>query len=75
MGEELLRVDPAHHVLGLRLNFYVATLLCLAGLAWFRRIQRAPSRARKPVEASPPGPAPRGRPSAAAAGEVSRAGP
>ena len=40
IGEELLRVDPAHHILGLRLNFYVATILCLAGLAWFARIQR-----------------------------------
>jgi prolipoprotein diacylglyceryl transferase len=40
IGEELLRVDPAHHILGLRLNFYVATVLCLAGLAWFVRIQR-----------------------------------
>jgi prolipoprotein diacylglyceryl transferase len=33
--EESLRVDPAHHIFGLRLNFYVATLLCLAGLVWF----------------------------------------
>jgi prolipoprotein diacylglyceryl transferase len=40
--EELLRVDPAHHVLGLRLNFFVACLLCLAGLIWFVRIQRHP---------------------------------
>jgi prolipoprotein diacylglyceryl transferase len=39
IGEELLRVDPAHHILGLRLNFYVATILCLAGLAWFVRIR------------------------------------
>jgi prolipoprotein diacylglyceryl transferase len=39
IGEELLRVDPAHHVLGLRLNFYVATILCLSGLAWFARSQ------------------------------------
>jgi prolipoprotein diacylglyceryl transferase len=39
IGEELLRVDPAHHIFGLRLNFYVATILCLAGLAWFARIQ------------------------------------
>ena len=38
--EELLRVDPSHHILGLRLNFYVASLLTLAGLAWFVRIQR-----------------------------------
>ncbi len=46
--EESLRVDPAHHVLGLRLNFYVATALCLAGLLWFARSQgwrpRRPSR-------------------------------
>jgi prolipoprotein diacylglyceryl transferase len=39
IGEELLRVDPAHHIAGLRLNFYVATLLCLAGLIWLARIQ------------------------------------
>ncbi|HEX3609383.1 MAG TPA: prolipoprotein diacylglyceryl transferase [Solirubrobacterales bacterium] len=37
--EESLRVDPAHHILGLRLNFYVATLLCVAGLVWFARSQ------------------------------------
>ncbi len=37
--EELLRVDPAHHIFGLRLNFYVATLLCIAGLLWFAKIQ------------------------------------
>lgn len=40
IGEELLRIDPAHHILGLRLNLYVATLLCLAGIVWFIRIQR-----------------------------------
>jgi prolipoprotein diacylglyceryl transferase len=43
IGEELLRVDPAHHIFGLRLNFYVATIICLAGLAWFVRTQRGPS--------------------------------
>ena len=40
IGEELLRVDPAHHIFGLRLNFYVAALLCLAGMVWFVRTQR-----------------------------------
>ena len=40
IGEELLRVDPAHHILGLRLNLYVASILCLVGLAWFVRTQR-----------------------------------
>jgi hypothetical protein len=39
--EELLRVDPAHHILGLRLNSYVATLLLAAGVIWFARIERA----------------------------------
>ncbi|HSR93786.1 MAG TPA: prolipoprotein diacylglyceryl transferase [Solirubrobacterales bacterium] len=37
--EETLRVDPAHYVFGLRLNFYVAALLCIAGLLWFARSQ------------------------------------
>jgi prolipoprotein diacylglyceryl transferase len=40
--EELLRTDPAHHVLGLRLNFFVASVLCLAGLIWFSRTARRP---------------------------------
>jgi prolipoprotein diacylglyceryl transferase len=40
--EELLRVDPAHHILGERLNFWVALLLSIAGLAWFARTQRSP---------------------------------
>jgi prolipoprotein diacylglyceryl transferase len=45
--EELLRVDPAHHILGMRLNFWVASLLTVLGLAWFARTQRpahAPAR-------------------------------
>jgi len=33
--EESLRIDPAHHILGLRLNFFVASLLTLAGALWF----------------------------------------
>jgi prolipoprotein diacylglyceryl transferase len=38
--EELLRVDPAHHILGLRLNFFLACVLTPAGAAWFVRTQR-----------------------------------
>jgi prolipoprotein diacylglyceryl transferase len=38
--EELLRVDPAHHLFGLRLNLYIAASLTIAGLAWFARSQR-----------------------------------
>jgi prolipoprotein diacylglyceryl transferase len=48
VGEELLRVDPAHRYLGLRLNLYVASILCLVGLAWFRRIQRGAPKALAP---------------------------
>lgn len=44
--EETLRVDPAHHLLGLRLNYYVAALLCAGGLAWYARIQGLGWRAR-----------------------------
>ncbi len=37
--EELLRVDPAHHILGLRLNLYVASVLFLAAVLAFTRLQ------------------------------------
>jgi prolipoprotein diacylglyceryl transferase len=47
IGEELLRVDPAHHILGLRLNFFVAALLFAAGVVWFIATQR--SRAAAPA--------------------------
>jgi prolipoprotein diacylglyceryl transferase len=39
IGEELLRVDPAHHIFGLRLNFYVAVLLTIGGAIAFIVIQ------------------------------------
>jgi prolipoprotein diacylglyceryl transferase len=42
--EELLRVDPAHHVLGLRLNLFVAIALTIGGLVWFWLVQRRPRR-------------------------------
>ena len=45
--EETLRIDPSHHVLGLRLNFFVALALCIAGTLWFLRIQRGPAAARR----------------------------
>jgi prolipoprotein diacylglyceryl transferase len=38
--EESLRVDPAHYIFGLRLNFYVACALTIAGAVWFVAIQR-----------------------------------
>jgi prolipoprotein diacylglyceryl transferase len=45
--EERLRIDPAHHILGLRLNFFVAGAVCLAGLLWFAWSQRSQRSARR----------------------------
>jgi prolipoprotein diacylglyceryl transferase len=48
--EESLRVDPAHYILGQRLNFFVACALTLAGALWFIASQRRgeqPSRSGK----------------------------
>jgi prolipoprotein diacylglyceryl transferase len=38
--EEVLRVDPAHHFLGLRLNLFVAVVGTAGGLLWFAVSQR-----------------------------------
>jgi len=38
--EETLRIDSSEHFLGLRLNFYVAGALTIAGIAWFVHSQR-----------------------------------
>ena len=48
--EELLRVDPAHHIFGLRLNFFLAILLTGVGAIWFAHSQRG-SRADRRVGA------------------------
>jgi prolipoprotein diacylglyceryl transferase len=47
--EETLRIDPAHHFLGERLNFWVACALTLGGALWFLASQRPRGR-----EISPP---------------------
>lgn len=39
--EELLRVDPSHYILGLRLNFFVACSVTIAGALWFTWTQGA----------------------------------
>jgi prolipoprotein diacylglyceryl transferase len=39
MFEESLRIDYSNHILGFRLNFYLAAILCLAGVVWFVAIQ------------------------------------
>ncbi len=38
--EETIRIDYSNHILGMRLNFWIAGLLFLAGIAWFVVIQR-----------------------------------
>jgi prolipoprotein diacylglyceryl transferase len=38
--EETLRIDSSEHFLGLRLNFYIATILAITGIVWFIRSQR-----------------------------------
>jgi prolipoprotein diacylglyceryl transferase len=68
---EALRVDPAHHIAGLRLNDWVALLGILVGLAWFVHTQRdRRPRRRRPLrprrKQAPPAPVqtmavPRGR--------------
>jgi prolipoprotein diacylglyceryl transferase len=40
MFEDTIRIDYSNYVLGMRLNFWIATLLCVAGLLWFVAIQR-----------------------------------
>ena len=32
---ELVRVDPANHILGLRVNTWVSGLVFVAGIVWF----------------------------------------
>jgi hypothetical protein len=43
--EEVPRIDSSEHFLGLRLNFYVAGALTVAGIAWFVHGQRKGKRA------------------------------
>jgi prolipoprotein diacylglyceryl transferase len=75
--EESLRIDPAHHILGLRLNFFVAVLLTIAGALWFLRTQGLLRRsANAPPTTQPPGGDPdRVRPSNAYDGPTTNAPP
>jgi prolipoprotein diacylglyceryl transferase len=45
--DELLRVDPAAHVLGLRWNLLLAIAGTIIGLAWFAHIQTGPTTGRQ----------------------------
>jgi prolipoprotein diacylglyceryl transferase len=51
--EESLRIDTSEHFLGLRLNFYVATVGTIAGLVWFWFIQRREYREPDPAQTWP----------------------
>lgn len=64
--EELLRIDPAHHIAGLRLNAWVSAILFVASVVYFVLHQRRPgSGVREPKRPDPKtGPAmaiPKGR--------------
>ena len=48
--EESLRIDSSEHFLGLRLNFYVASAMTVAGIIWFVFTQR--KRPAEPAEGS-----------------------
>ena len=48
---ELVRVDAANHILGLRVNTWVSGLVCVSGLVWFWFSQR---RTQPAVSASAP---------------------
>jgi prolipoprotein diacylglyceryl transferase len=64
--EELLRIDPAHHIAGLRLNAWVSIvvfLLAVSYFVWLHRRARGPG-VREPRRDAPKGPAmaiPKGR--------------
>ncbi|MFL5905706.1 MAG: prolipoprotein diacylglyceryl transferase family protein [Solirubrobacteraceae bacterium] len=49
IGEELLRVDPAHHLFGFRVNFFVAAILFAGAMIWFAHTQGLPARWRRPT--------------------------
>jgi len=51
--EETLRIDYSQYILGMRLNFWIATIGTVAGLAWFVKIQRSPPDAGRDSGAPP----------------------
>jgi prolipoprotein diacylglyceryltransferase len=68
--EELLRVDPSHHFLGLRINAWVSIVLFVLSTAFFiwwqfiRKGESAPGDVGRPRRVEPTGPAmavPKGR--------------
>jgi prolipoprotein diacylglyceryl transferase len=57
--EETIRIDSSAHFLGLRLNFFIAAVLTVVGLAWFVIVQRR-GRDQAPADTPQPVPTPAG---------------
>jgi prolipoprotein diacylglyceryl transferase len=55
--EELLRIDPAHHIAGLRLNAWVSIVVFVAAVGYFLVHERRPRRPQEPKRREPPKPA------------------
>jgi prolipoprotein diacylglyceryl transferase len=55
--EELLRIDPAHHIAGLRLNAWVSIVVFVAAVGYFVLHERRPRRPQEPKRREPPKPA------------------
>ncbi len=45
---ENMRIDPAHHIGGLRLNAWVSIAVCVLGIAWFVWLGRHEPPQRRP---------------------------
>ena len=54
--EELLRIDPAHHIAGLRLNAWVSIVVFVGAVVYFVLHERRPRRPQEPKRREPPKP-------------------
>jgi prolipoprotein diacylglyceryl transferase len=72
--EETIRIDSSEHFLGLRLNFYVATIMALIGIGWFIWAQWRPAGAQGAWPDEAAAPATEAGAAAAIAGEPGVAG-
>src|SRR5580704_10189632 len=68
--EETIRIDSSEHILGFRLNFWVALIVAIIGISWFIWAQRRPA----VVVADSVGAGPPARPGPAADGASGEAG-
>jgi prolipoprotein diacylglyceryl transferase len=54
--EETLRIDYSVHILGMRLNFWIALIGTIGGLLWFIRLQTRPIAENPEAPPAPPSP-------------------